>query len=72
MLQAYISNDNEHIKRFEKQKLISAAVLQGKAALSLEWVEFRTKICLFEKAPRCLFTLLLLMCDSYLRSVLFD
>ena len=44
MLQAYISNDNQHIKRFDKQKLISAAVLLGNAALSLEWVEWRRKI----------------------------
>ena len=47
MLQAYISNDNQHIKRFDKQKLISAAVLLGNAALSLEWVECRREICLF-------------------------
>ena len=44
MLQACISNDNQHIKRFDKQKLISAAVLLGNAALSLEWVEWRRNI----------------------------
>ena len=55
MLQAYISNDNQHIKMFDKQKLISAAVLLGNAALSLEWVECRREICLFETVPRFLF-----------------
>ena len=55
MLQAYISNDNQHLKRFDKQKLIIAAVLLGNAALSLEWVEGRRKISLFERVPRRLF-----------------
>ena len=64
MLQAYISNDNQHIQRFDKQKLISAAVLLGNAALSLEWVEWRRKICLCERVLRCLFIFLLLICDS--------
>ena len=71
MLQAYISNDNQLIKRFDKQKLIIAAVMLGNAALSLEWVECRTKVCLFERVPRCLFIFLLLMCESYLRSAPF-
>ena len=71
ILQAYISNDNQHIKRFDKQKLISAAVLLGNAALSLEWVECRRKICLFQTVPRCLFIFLLLIRDSCLRSVPF-
>ena len=35
---------SRHIKRFDEQKLISAAVLLGNAALSLEWVECRRKI----------------------------
>ena len=38
------------------------------AALSLEWVESRRKICLFERAPRRLFIFLLLLCNSYLKS----
>ena len=42
-------------KTFDKQKLISAAVLLGNAALSLEWVECRRKISLFERVPRRLF-----------------
>ena len=63
MLQAYLSNDNQNVK-----KLISAAVLLGNAVLSLEWVECRRKMCLFERVPRCLFSFHLLMCDSYLRS----
>ena len=63
MLQAYLSNDNQNVK-----KLISAAVLLGNAVLSLEWVECRRKMCLFERAPTCLFSFHLLMCDSYLRS----
>ena len=42
-------------KRFDKQKLINAAVLLGNAALSLDWVECRRKICLFERVPRRLF-----------------
>ena len=67
MLQAYISNDNQHIKRFDKQKLISAAVLLGNAALSLEWVEWRRKIFLCERLLRYLFIFLLLICDSQLR-----
>ena len=67
MLQAYISNDNQHIKRFDKQKLVSAAVLLGNAALSLEWVEWRRKICLCERVLRCLFLFLFLICDCYLR-----
>ena len=32
MLQVYISNGNQHIKRSDKQKLISAAILLGNAA----------------------------------------
>ena len=40
----------------------------GNAALSLEWVECRRKICSFERVPRRLFIFLLLLCDSYLRS----
>ena len=71
MLQAYISNGNQHIKRFDWQKLISAAILLGNAALSLEWVECRRKICLFERVPGGLFIFLLLLCDSYLRSAPF-
>ena len=66
MLQAYISNDNQHIKRFDKQKLISAAVVLGNAALSLEWVEWIRKIFLCERVLRCLFIFLLLICDSQL------
>ena len=64
MLQAYISNDNQHTKRFDKQKLISAAVVLGNAALSLEWVEWRRKIFLCERLLRYLFIFLLLICDS--------
>ena len=64
MLQAYISNDSQHIKRFDKQKLISAAVVLGNAALSLEWVEWRRKIFLCERLLRYLFIFLLLICDS--------
>ena len=67
MLQAYISNDNQHIRRFDKQKLISAAVVLGNAALSLEWVEWRRKIFLCERLLRYLFIFLLLICDSQLR-----
>ena len=55
MLQAYISNGNQHLTRFDKQQLISAAVLLGNAALSLDWVECKGKICLFERVPRRLF-----------------
>ena len=62
MLQTYISSDNQHIK---KQKLISTAVLlENPAALSLEWVECKRKICLFERVPTCFFNFHLLMCDS--------
>ena len=62
MFQTYISSDNQHIK---KQKLISSAVLlENPAALSLEWVECRRKISLFERVPRCLSNFHLLMCDS--------
>ena len=43
----------------------------GNAALSLEWVECRRKIWLFERVPRRLFIFLLLLCDSYLRSAPF-
>ena len=64
MLQAYISDDNQHIKRFDKQKLISAAVVLGNTALSLEWVEWRRKIFLCERLLRYLFIFLLLICDS--------
>ena len=50
MLQAYLSNDNQNVK-----KLISAAVLLGNAVLSLEWVECRRKMCLFERVPYLVF-----------------
>ena len=36
--------------------------------LSLEWVECRRKMCSFERVPRRLFTFLLLLCNSYLKS----
>ena len=42
MLQAYISNDNQHLKRLDKRQLTRK--LLGNAALSLEWVECRRKM----------------------------
>ena len=70
MLQAYISNRNQHLKRFDKQKLISAAVLLGNAALSLDWVEGLRKICLLERVPRRLFIQSSSSCATLTRSTL--
>ena len=49
MLQAYISNDNQHLKRFDKQKIISAAVYW-----EMQYSRFNG-LNAFERVPRRLF-----------------
>ena len=66
MLQAYISNDNQHLKRFDKQKLIIAAVSWEMQHSRLNGLKGGEKY-LYSKEYLgvYLFSLLLLMCKSY-------
>ena len=66
MLQAYISNDNQHLKRFDKQKIISAAVYWEMQYSRFNGLNAGEK---YVHSKECrgvyLFSLVLLMCDSY-------